>query len=517
MTLGTERLRDYAQTQGGAARTRACNIMSTSIESTSLRRVVHLAGAVAAALLPVAAWGCGSETGLVVEVSQGDLPATPDTLRFHVGVSMDELELYVPGCGEAARFVEGADTADRVIEVAGRDLDREPYRLLLKPGDELGLDQPVMVAVAALAGDEVLGLAAIDGPVRFREGQVLEWQVALQGVDTGDSSMTGGCVCAPASTGTATGRAVIAPLDDTDCDGDGAEVDCDSDDALVGPSKPERCENQIDDNCNGTIDERVDADGDDHDNCDECDDTNELVYPGAAEICDGVDNNCNAEDGRYPDHVRCYARYEGQCYLGKRTCNDDDPVAGGWVEDCLPEHKDPAYRASDELCAAFDECTAERYDPEDMACADDATFTEMYCDLVLYNSGGDLYQPCQDSLLMDNPADLDSACRWTLMGGTEQEHYRVVFQALELDELDPGAVVEACRVALRVLDVRTAPPETPGPDAFRTWVEVDGQAALHRRFHVTARLVDSADACPAQGFTCTDAAALTPAAAGTRP
>ena len=50
-----------------------------------------------------------------------------------------------------------------------------------------------------------------------------------------------------------------------------------------------------------------DADGDGHLSCaDDCDDSAPSVYPGAAEVCDGVDNDC---DG----------------YL--------EPTWGGWVDD----------------------------------------------------------------------------------------------------------------------------------------------------------------------------------------
>jgi len=48
----------------------------------------------------------------------------------------------------------------------------------------------------------------------------------------------------------------------------------------------------------------VDMDGDGFTDCEDCDDTNALVFPGAEEICDGLDNNCDGvtlfeeEDGR---------------------------------------------------------------------------------------------------------------------------------------------------------------------------------------------------------------------------
>ena len=47
-------------------------------------------------------------------------------------------------------------------------------------------------------------------------------------------------------------------------------------------------------NCDGSVDEGFDADGDGYRTCDgDCDDSNVSVNPGAAETCDGLDNNCD--------------------------------------------------------------------------------------------------------------------------------------------------------------------------------------------------------------------------------
>ena len=46
---------------------------------------------------------------------------------------------------------------------------------------------------------------------------------------------------------------------------------------------------------NDTAGLALDADGDGYDENEDCDDSNSLVHPGAAEICDGADNNCNGE------------------------------------------------------------------------------------------------------------------------------------------------------------------------------------------------------------------------------
>jgi len=104
------------------------------------------------------------------------------------------------------------------------------------------------------------------------------------------------------------------PDDDLDGDGFGQAQDCDDTDASVNPDASEVCDGR-DDDCNGTPDDGListwytDADGDgfgDPDTaaqaCDpagrvhndaDCDDTDPGVHPGALEVCNGVDDNCD--------------------------------------------------------------------------------------------------------------------------------------------------------------------------------------------------------------------------------
>ena len=122
---------------------------------------------------------------------------------------------------------------------------------------------------------------------------------------------------------TVTFQLVEAPVDN-DGDGSFSDVDCNDNDPTVFPGATEVCDG-IDNNCDGQIDEGLptntyysDEDGDGFgnpstaiqlcapqagfvtDNTD-CSDNNAAVYPGAPEICDGVDNNCDGLiDGNEP-------------------------------------------------------------------------------------------------------------------------------------------------------------------------------------------------------------------------
>ena len=106
-----------------------------------------------------------------------------------------------------------------------------------------------------------------------------------------------------------------------DGDGDGylAPDDCDDSNASVYPGRGERCD-ELDNDCDGLVDEGYDEDGDSYKSCGEledCDDYNDLSYPGAAEICDGSDNDCDGDvdEGDFTD-----ADEDGYC--SEFDCDD---------------------------------------------------------------------------------------------------------------------------------------------------------------------------------------------------
>lgn len=79
---------------------------------------------------------------------------------------------------------------------------------------------------------------------------------------------------------------------DEDGDGVRANKDCDDADPTAFPGALELCDG-VDSNCDG-VDES-DADGDGYRVCAECDDERDDVFPGAPSLCDGTDSDCDGE------------------------------------------------------------------------------------------------------------------------------------------------------------------------------------------------------------------------------
>ena len=147
----------------------------------------------------------------------------------------------------------------------------------------------------------------------------------------------------------------------TTCGPDGVagtdDDDCDDADADAFPDALEACDGDLE-SCGADVDEPFDADGDGSFDAGEpacvdaygantdCDDSDATIFPGAAELCDGVDQDCDGSIVDEDDDL------DGD---GVPDCEDPDIDGDGDdnASDCRPQ--DPAvYTGAEESCDEVD-------------------------------------------------------------------------------------------------------------------------------------------------------------------
>ena len=111
--------------------------------------------------------------------------------------------------------------------------------------------------------------------------------------------------------------------------------------------------------CDRTEKDAVDEDGDGFTDTEDCDDTNAAVNPGAAEVCDGLDNNCNGDiDDDPTDGTGYYVDNDGDGYGASggeavTLCGSPGDSYADNADDCDDTYKH-AYPGATERCDGAD-------------------------------------------------------------------------------------------------------------------------------------------------------------------
>ena len=148
-----------------------------------------------------------------------------------------------------------------------------------------------------------------------------------------------------------TGVVNVEDEEPVDTDGDGVPDvdDCDPYDASVYPGAPELADG-LDNDCDGVVDEGTDTFDDDGDGYSEdegdCDDENLNVNPGETEIANGVDDNCDGtiDEGTdtFDDDGDGYSEDEGDCNDSNSSVNPGAvEVADNGIDDDCDGITDP--------------------------------------------------------------------------------------------------------------------------------------------------------------------------------
>ncbi|MEN9334239.1 MAG: hypothetical protein RLY35_1419, partial [Bacteroidota bacterium] len=220
------------------------------------------------------------------------------------------------GLGDAVMSIYTFDPLSGVYTEVGCDDDTGPGFMPQITNTTLAPGTPVYVRLWAYTGTNTINFSFCSSDC----ANALAYYPDADGDTFGDGSVTPVLTCTP-------DPGFVAN-----------NTDCNDASAVAFPGGTEVCGDNIDNNCDGVVDEgcTTDIDGDGFVTADDCDDNNLAIYPGATEICDLVDNNCDALiDEGFDLDGDGFTSCNGDCNDNDNTvwvgavCNDNDPATGG--------------------------------------------------------------------------------------------------------------------------------------------------------------------------------------------
>ena len=181
-----------------------------------------------------------------------------------------------------------------------------------------------------------------------------------------------------------------------DADGDGVDRcsgDCNDLVAQVYPGAPEICDG-LDNDCDGMIPaDEVDEDGDGEMICEgDCDDEEPAIFAGENEFCDGLDNDCNPATDELAD-----------------TDGDGFSICDGDCDDEIPE----AYPGASEVCDWIDN-DCDGVIPEDEADSDQDGFAT--CDGDCDDEEPEAHPGAEEEPYNHVDEDCDGVVLWDIDG-----------------------------------------------------------------------------------------------------